>query len=328
MSRPNLIIAADWGSSPEKRWLARAVLDERGYTISHPVPVGVPEDFLARIRRLLPKDGTALVGFDFPIGLPAKFADQVFMGQGFREILGHLEDQFFTPINAPTPEQPFGPASSKKGACSPEELARRLSLKREELLRACDVCSRAHSMFHTLGARQVGRAAIHGWRHVLRPSLGEVSLWPFDGTLAALLERPGLVLAEIYPALYHGRSRGTGKETASARQGIWSEIWRTAHEGGAEIALTPSAEEWIEVGFASSDDFDAMAGVVGMIQALALGGRQEPLLDSAARRVEGWMLGLEAGTSATLDNLKPRPYLLSDPEDLVHLDWLGERRQD
>lgn len=27
-----------------------------------------------------------------------------------------------------------------------------------------------------------------------------------------------------------------------------------------------------------------------------------------------------------LDNLKPRPYLLSDPEELVHLDWLGEWR--
>jgi hypothetical protein len=25
-----------------------------------------------------------------------------------------------------------------------------------------------------------------------------------------------------------------------------------------------------------------------------------------------------------LDNLKPRPYLLSDPEDLIHLDWSGE----
>ena len=27
-----------------------------------------------------------------------------------------------------------------------------------------------------------------------------------------------------------------------------------------------------------------------------------------------------------LDNLRPRPYLLSDPEDLVHLDWSAEWR--
>jgi hypothetical protein len=27
-----------------------------------------------------------------------------------------------------------------------------------------------------------------------------------------------------------------------------------------------------------------------------------------------------------LDNLRPRPYLLSDPEELVHLDWSEEWR--
>jgi hypothetical protein len=27
-----------------------------------------------------------------------------------------------------------------------------------------------------------------------------------------------------------------------------------------------------------------------------------------------------------LENLQPRPYLLEDPEDLVHLDWSGEWR--
>jgi len=29
-------------------------------------------------------------------------------------------------------------------------------------------------------------------------------------------------------------------------------------------------------------------------------------------------------TRSKLDNLKSRPYLLSDAEDLVHLDWSGE----
>jgi hypothetical protein len=30
--------------------------------------------------------------------------------------------------------------------------------------------------------------------------------------------------------------------------------------------------------------------------------------------------------TSKLDNLKPRPYLLSDPEELVHLDWSDEWR--
>lgn len=35
---------------------------------------------------------------------------------------------------------------------------------------------------------------------------------------------------------------------------------------------------------------------------------------------------VSADPHSKLDNLKPRPYLLSDPEDLVHLDWSGEWR--
>jgi hypothetical protein len=33
-----------------------------------------------------------------------------------------------------------------------------------------------------------------------------------------------------------------------------------------------------------------------------------------------------AESRSKLANLKPRPYLLSDPEELVHLDWSGEWR--
>ena len=33
-----------------------------------------------------------------------------------------------------------------------------------------------------------------------------------------------------------------------------------------------------------------------------------------------------AEPTSKLDNLKPRPYLLSDPEELVHLDWSDEWR--
>jgi hypothetical protein len=33
-----------------------------------------------------------------------------------------------------------------------------------------------------------------------------------------------------------------------------------------------------------------------------------------------------AETRSKLDNLRPRPYLLTDPEELVHLDWSEEWR--
>jgi antitoxin (DNA-binding transcriptional repressor) of toxin-antitoxin stability system len=33
-----------------------------------------------------------------------------------------------------------------------------------------------------------------------------------------------------------------------------------------------------------------------------------------------------AETRSKLDNLRPRPYLLTDPEELVHLDWSEDWR--
>ena len=40
----------------------------------------------------------------------------------------------------------------------------------------------------------------------------------------------------------------------------------------------------------------------------------------------GSILGNTAETRSELDNLRPRPHLLTDPEELVHLDWSQERR--
>jgi hypothetical protein len=37
-----------------------------------------------------------------------------------------------------------------------------------------------------------------------------------------------------------------------------------------------------------------------------------------------WIAAAE--TRSKLDNLRPRPYLLTDPEELVHLDWSEEWR--
>jgi hypothetical protein len=120
---PDLIVAADWGVGWGKRWMACAVREEDGsYTISHPVPIGESEKFLQRLRPLLPKGGTALVGFDFPIGLPSAYAGRQFPDRGFREILKTLVEgiktdkpsDFFTPTNSPCRARPFGPSSPQK----------------------------------------------------------------------------------------------------------------------------------------------------------------------------------------------------------------------
>lgn len=71
----------------------------------------------------------------------------------------------------------------------------------DELKRRCE--RKAEALFWLVGAKQVGRAAISGWRDLLAPALAnetELSIWPFDGPLFDLLARPGIVVAETYPA--------------------------------------------------------------------------------------------------------------------------------
>jgi len=59
-------------------------------------------------------------------------------------------------------------------------------------------------VFWTLGGKQVGRAAIIGWRDLLVPALQDPSidlrLWPFDGDLVDLIAPGAMVVAETYPA--------------------------------------------------------------------------------------------------------------------------------
>ncbi len=296
---PDLVVAADWGVGWEKRWMARAVREKGSavYTLSHPVPVGDSGKFLERVCRHLPNGGTALVGFDFPIGLPGRYAEDQFPGLGFREILKKLKADkntaLFQPTNTPCRATPFGPASSKEGiAFGLADLAGKLFFTEREILRECDSRSKASSLFFTLGARQVGRAAADGWQKVIEPALDEISLWPFDGPLADLLARPGVVMAEIYPALFFGSVvKGAGKEKGEPRTRVFRDLLEKARADGLDIALTPSAEEWVEAGFASSDDFDPMLSVVGMLRTLRTEPSLEPPDEPRVREVEGWILG-------------------------------------
>ena len=71
MSLPALVAHADWSAHPAKRWMARAVLQPGGrYLVLPPVPVGALDGFWAWLQVVAPT-GPILVGFDFPIGLPA-----------------------------------------------------------------------------------------------------------------------------------------------------------------------------------------------------------------------------------------------------------------
>jgi hypothetical protein len=169
---------------------------------------------------------------------------------------------------------------------------------RSELLRRCDRKTQkrgaAESVFFTLGGKQVGAGAIVGWSKVLAPNLSNIRLWPFDGDLPALIETPGLVVAEIYPAEAYshlgfkmGRP-GWSKRNREDRKKVAPQL--LAESMGA-VKISDEARLQIEGGFQEEDDFDATVGLFAMLQVIT--GRRSCAVpdDPYVREIEGWILG-------------------------------------
>lgn len=71
---PALVAHADWSIHPRKRWMARATLRDGVYTASAPEQVTNAGSLLMDLQTEFATRGPVLVGFDFPIGLPAAYA--------------------------------------------------------------------------------------------------------------------------------------------------------------------------------------------------------------------------------------------------------------
>jgi hypothetical protein len=319
LTLPTLVAHADWGSQSAKRWVATARREAGAWRVEAPVHVDAPGRLLARLRDEAGAGGAALVGFDFPIGLPLAYARRACV-RDFRALLPTLGGAFFEVAERPeeiSVLRPFYPM--RPGGASQAQLVEALGVGSfDELRRVCERArpgrAAAASLFWTLGAQQVGKAAINGWFEVLIPALRsealDVVLWPFEGSLAELLAPGRVVVAETYPAEFYthlgveftrapdgGRS---GKRVQQERAAQAEALIAAAREMGA--ALAPDLERQLRDGFGVREDgedrFDASVGALGMLNVVA--GRRaagEPA-DPELRRIEGWILGqgpVEAG---------------------------------
>lgn len=309
---PEIVAAADWSAAARKRWLAVACLEEDGgYLLQAPEPAGESGALLLGLRERAGRVGTALVGFDFPIGLPRAYALRAGLAS-FREALERFGSgdwaRFYEVTDRPGLRQPFGPVSNSRNGMRRDRLAAALGLAAEDdLFRLCDHRTaqrpRAEAVFFTRFAKQVGRATVHGWREVLQPAAGRVRLWPFDGSLGALLAMPGVVVAEIYPAeaaahlgLGIGSGSGRGKGKPEHRRDAASALRLALRQAG--VRLTEEAERQVTNGFASDDAFDAFLGLASLLH-VVLGRRPASCPDDpSVQRVEGWILGLLPGDVA------------------------------
>ncbi len=310
---PALVVHADWSVSPGKRWQAAAVRQGAGYQLLAPEQVGDTATWLARLRQWAGDD--IFVGVDFPIGLPVAYARRV----GVFNFLDWLPQlgagewiDFYRPAEAPldiTLRRPFYPA--RPGNTRQQHLVGGLGIAHiDDLRRRCDRGSAtrrpAAPLFWTMGAQQVGKAAISGWRDVLGPALsqGGVALWPFDGPLDFLLARGGLVVAERYPAEFYTHlglsfaraSRLGGKRSQAARAANAAPLldWFKANRVAPDEALLATVIDGFGAAKDGEDRFDAVVGLVGMLNVLLARRPPGEPEDETLRRVEGWILGLNA----------------------------------
>ena len=317
---PAVVAHADWSVDPKKRWVALALRDGAGYRAAAPQPVGALESFLARLIAAARRPGPVLLGVDFPLGLPAAYAASAGVA-AFRAWLPGLGRgrwrEFFAVAARPEEvalTRPFFPARpGAKGEFSRRQLLDGLGLESYgELLRRCDRATAARpaaaALFWTLGAQQVGKAALAAWRDLLIPALADgqdIAIWPFDGPLHEVLAgAPGrIVVAETYPAEVYGHlglafprpapgARG-GKRVQAARAANAAALIGRSQALGA--ALDADLRTAIEDGFgpapAGEDPFDATVGLLGMINVLR--GKRPPgdPEDPVTRNIEGWIFG-------------------------------------
>jgi hypothetical protein len=272
-------------------------------------------------RMGIPDSGaaTAVLGFDFPIGVPRKYAETAGIDD-FRAALlefGHGSwDRFFDVADAREDisiHRPFYPLSSGiRGQHTRQALLDALGLDEAELLRRCEAAHgrrrAANPLFWTLGGAQVGKGALTGWREMIIPALkeerSEVALWPFDGELWHLITTRKVVIVETYPAEFYAplgirfgtrdRSGRSGKRRQHDRRAQASPF---LHSSGAEhIVMSARLEAEVRDGFGryadGEDRFDAVVGLLGMIQVVV--GRLPqglPPDDPHVQQVEGWILG-------------------------------------
>ncbi|SRR6266852_1066121 len=302
---PIVAYHADWGTDPTKRWFCKAVLEGDRYRAHAPALVVDHRGLMNRVKGEIGETGIAVVGFDFPIGIPARYAALLGVTE-FKPFLLELGDGDFSDfyrisarsseISKYRPFYPYTPGGTKQihllsalGLTSINDLRRKCDLGYESRKPACP-------LFWTLGANQVGRAAIIGWRDVLAPALSNLTsvvLWPFDGSIDSLLKPGNIVVVETYPAecyswFFQGEPlRGKGK--VEVRKRVVPALLKWAQS--ANVTFDPELQRTIEDGFPNDDAFDATIGLFGMLEVLMnRRGSGEPE-EGKVRKLEGWIFG-------------------------------------
>lgn len=317
---PALVAHADWSTHPCKRWMASAALHDGVYTARAPQQVTHAGSLLADLQTESGGHGPLLAGFDFPIGLPAAYASRV----GITDFLAWLPQMgtgiwanFDKVAHIPaeiTLHRPFFPHRSLRENKQHFLLSALGVDEVDRLFRVCELRSAftqaASPLFWTVGGKQVGKAALAGWREILIPALHDnpvdVAIWPFAGALPDLLASHQIVVVETYPGeMYHhvgvtwpklpGEAKsGKGSQSARRRNASPLKTWANASGVKLQSALADAIDDGFGAHSTGEDQFDAVIGLFGMLNVL-LGRRgHDAPDDEVTRNIEGWIFGRAA----------------------------------
>jgi hypothetical protein len=334
---PSMIIHCDWSVDPNKQCLVVAQRSATGfYEVRGPQSVGGMTskkgnkqshspllDLIAESSSTAAGNAGGLwLGFDFPIGVPSGWAEKAGF-RNFRDVLKRLSNdsaKMFEPcttFNDASADRPFvenlrGEGIQAKWACRigfPMQDRKLVGLKR-----VCEV-EGGQSLFWLVGANQVGKAALNGWRNILLPLLGignengpgnlpepsAIKLYPHDlaPNFAFQSDANSVVIFETYPAIAWKMlcKRETYRKTSTSdRKSIGSRIIEWADQLNASLVDGLRAE--IESGFDcknGDDRMDALIGALHMIE-VAQSGQLSTPTTGVNLRLEGWILGRDAGS--------------------------------
>ena len=300
--RPDVVVHADWSVDRRKRWACVARRRGDRYAVETIEPIAD----LAALARLTEAE-SAVIGVDAPIGLPLAYARAAGIDRflpWLREMTASTFAQWSRAAATPgdiAVARPFYPA--RPGGARRAHLVEGLGQSSfHDLLRGCDrsppLARPAASLFWTMGANQVGKAAVALWADLVRsPAL---QVWPFDGILEDLVAGGGTVVVEAYPAAFGGHlgvvwATGQSKRRQPDRIDRASALAAAARRLGLDLA--PHVRAQLRDGFGPAstgeDAYDAFVGLLGVVNVLR-GGRPAgpPACSSHATTVEGWILGV------------------------------------
>ena len=309
-----MIIHADWSINPRKRWMVVANKQpNHRWLIEQPRVVDDPTSLFKNLTPKILQSGCLLAGFDFPIGLPYKFA----LKAGLTDFLSTLPlfgnrewSQFYTPAEIPSQislYRSFYPA--RPGGTKRQHLEHGLDLQFKHLFRLCEIAHEnrraACPLFWTLGGQQVGNAAINRWKSLISPALNDpqlhVSIWPFAGSLEDLCKPGEIIVVETYPAEYYGHlGLFSSVERKSKRRQIdrkyYSErliAWSDERQLELDKALIASFKDGFGYSPDGEDRFDALVGLYGMINVVLGNHPTGESFPPHNDKIEGWIFGQE-----------------------------------